>query len=203
MYPDSPLDRFPQKGKFAIDCSLGGYSVDRPAINAKKGTGILIITFEPILSVGTLSQVEPGSIVRLESAIGFVAINPADPGRNRMFIHLAGDTQKFTHSLPDQSTSVVSFGTELIVQPKLETFEAQFAPGRGSASELLIQNGVPQIVFHLQDRSTRLLDLNSGVALSGGFNIAAAFKEWAIGVPTARGKFISLIKIGSLPHYET
>jgi len=118
-----------------------------------------------------------------------------------MVIHLAGEPQKFAHSLPDQSMSFVSFGSDLIVRPKFESFEAQVAPGRGSATELLFQNGVPQIVFHPQDRSTRLLDLNSGIVASGGLNIAPAFTEWAIGVRTAAGKFVPLISIGSPQDY--
>ncbi len=161
-----------------------------------------MITFEPIVSVATLSQIDPGSIVRIESAIGIVAINPADPGQNRMFIHLADDPQKFMHSVPDQATSVVSFGAELIVRPKFDSFEAHIAPGRGATTELFVANGAAQIVFHLQDRSTRQLDLKTGNVLSGGQNVSPAFKEWAIGVPTARGKFVPLISIGSPPDYD-
>jgi hypothetical protein len=159
-----------------------------------------MITFDPPISTCLLQAVTPGSIIRTREGIGFCVFNPSDPQQSRMFVSLQGEPSTFVFSLPAETETVLSFGSDLIVLPTFDTYDAELVRSRDSKGELFMVDGVPKVIVHLPDRTIRLLDLNSG-ALTPVTNIrnATGFLEWAVGVATKRDKFTQLISVGR-PH---
>ena len=156
-----------------------------------------MITFDPPISTCLLSAVTPGSIIRTREGMGFCVFNPSDPQQSRMFVSLQGEPPAFVFSLPAETDTVLSFGSDLIVRPSFDTYDAELVRSRDSKGELFMVDGAPKVIVHLPDRTIRLLDLNSG-ALAPVTNIrnATGFLEWAVGVATISGKFHPLILVG-------
>jgi hypothetical protein len=155
-----------------------------------------MITFEPAISITTLSLCAPGALVQLGDALGFVATSANDPDQTLLFVHLDASS-RFVHHVPDQSASVISYGTELVIRPAFRTFSPEFFPGRDSKSQLILSNGSPHIVVHLPQWQTRLLNLSTGLYGGSSNSLESAFRDWEIGVRNVDRTFVPLITVAS------
>ena len=153
-----------------------------------------MITFDPPVLICPLSNVAPGSIIRVAGRIGFCGQSPEDPQQNLMLIYT--ESPRFRFRIPDQSITVLNFGSDLVIRPNLPSFQFEHVPaGQDSTSELLIVDGAPKIVMHAEGGSTRMLDLNSGKTGPAARNIASAFTIWEVGIELSFGRFFPLMSL--------
>jgi hypothetical protein len=153
-------------------------------------------TLDPPVVIRPLSDVAPGSLVQLEGLRGFCAFNPRGPGQTRVMVNYDAERGAFRYLVTP--AGVLDFGTNLLIVPDPSSL-VSIDPNLEASTELLLVGDAAKIQFQLEAGDARQVDLKSGVIEPLTHDLVAAFRAWTVGVNTASGGFLPLLKIAPRP----
>jgi hypothetical protein len=159
-----------------------------------------MIISQPALSSRLLVDVAPGSVVRVDGEIGFVAVNPARPAVQTLVLYQR-EFQHFVYAAPDAgAVRLLDFGRDLIVEPDVQSIKEDEAINRDSGPGLFSIENEYHIVAQVGNGDFRLFELSTGTLKSIRRNelLVPIINKWSIGVRNAHGQYIPLIEASPL-----
>jgi hypothetical protein len=156
-----------------------------------------LIKLDPKLAVHSLSEVKPGSLVWHSETMGFCCIHPSDPQKTHFMVGYLPELGIFRLLNPGP-VSVIDFGNDLIIVPKIQSIAQNISVGVDATTELFFHGGSHKIVVQVPNSVViRFLDVNAGTTGSDGQGESlTAFREWTLGVSTTVGGFLPLMLVG-------
>jgi hypothetical protein len=153
-----------------------------------------MIEFDPPMSIVSMSDVLPGSIVRRAGRFGFCAVSADDHEAGRkLFITYDSGASTFRQYIDDGS-ELLNFGAKLIIDPDQNSFEF-LQPDADATNHLFLVDGVAHIGLRFGNLF-EMLDLNSGKLSQVNERLTLSrFSKWSVGVRRSSGDYLPLIQI--------
>jgi hypothetical protein len=153
-----------------------------------------MIHFDPPVSIKPLTDVEPGSLVRWGDQghhIGFCVFSTGDPQRRKACVVHDPDAHRFTW-IYAESTTVVSYGNEVIVRPDIASFAPELTVQADGT--LFTLEGSPHLIVAVGN-SPQFLDLSTGELKSRqSWPMMGGYRSWVAGVQRSDG-FVEVLSV--------
>lgn len=154
----------------------------------------MTLQIAPQIATRPLSDVQLGSLVYLDGKFCFVCVGQVRMAQKVCLAVFHETAPAFVYRVEDVTTDVLTFGTELVLEPDVRAIAENQRPGYNSGTDLFLGVEDPHVVVRIDSsHDWRLLNIRTGVFLGSTGNVMSAIKKWKLGVRDSSGAVISLI----------